>query len=332
MPAALSHVLFAIAGIWIFHLTAKLPPSALPGWCLGWIVLFLLHLWVDSAGHARNPVKSICSVPSSLFSPIAMPAKVAKHSKPKSKPSKSKLSKSLKHERKDPVFLAPVVNILDSALCALRNNEMKITKEVKAPTLGGLISGTSCTTIEYPKELVAAFRGMFGALKEYRFEMHFVSALSTSAGGSLLTAIPLSPSVSSYAEWTALSALFDEVKMIGSKITCNSVNSVDGATEMPMAIASDHVNLSTNPASTLAVIRLAQSTTFNTTSCVKPYVKTVKFADSERLWCITGTPYSQSPLGGCVGTWSLGNLSVGSVSVPYLSCIVRSFIKLRCRA
>jgi hypothetical protein len=205
---------------------------------------------------------------------------------------------------------------------------MKITKEVKTPILGGLTS----TTVEYPKELVAAFRGMFGALKEYRFEMRFVSALSTSGGGALLTAISLSPSVSSYAEWSALSALFDEVKMIGSKIVCNSVNSVNGASEMPMVIACDHVNLSTNLASTLAVVRLAQSSTFNTTSCIKPYVKTVKFADSERLWCITGTPYSQSPLGGCVGTWSLGNLSVGSVSVPYLSCIVHSFVKLRCRA
>jgi hypothetical protein len=259
-----------------------------------------------------------------------MPPKRVKRSKVKR--GSSVPTKPVNREQKDPIFRAPVVDIVGSALCALRNNEMKITKEVKAPTLGGLISGTSCTTVEYPKELVAAFRGMFGALKQYKFEMHFVSALSTSAGGAILTAIPLSPSVSSYAEWTALSALFDEVKAIGSKIVCNSVNSVDGATEMPMAIACDHVNLSTNPASTLAVIRLAQSSTFNTTSCTKPYVKTVKFADSERLWCITGTPYSQSPLGGCVGTWSLGNLSVGSVSVPYLSNIVRLFVKLRCRA
>jgi hypothetical protein len=212
---------------------------------------------------------------------------------------------------------------------------VKITKEVKAPQLGGLISGSSQTIVEYPKELVAAFRGMFGALKEYRFEMRFVTPLSTTSGGALLTAISMSPSVSSYAEWSALSALFDEVKAYASHITCASVNAPASATtafEMPVVIACDHVNLSSAPASTLAVVRLAESEVFNTTLCVKPFEKTVLFAQSERQWCITGTPYSQAPLGGCIGTWSLGNMSVGGGSTQYLSCITRLAVKLRCRA
>jgi len=230
---------------------------------------------------------------------------------------------------------SPPIDLINDALNCPRNNEVKIVKEVKAPSLGGLISGSSTTIIEYPKELVAAFRGMFGALKEYRFEMRFVSPQSTSAGGALLVAIPLSPSVSSYAEWSALSALFDEVKCMGSHITCASTNAPGSATtafEMPVTIACDHVNLSSTPASTLAVVRLAGSSTFNTTLCVKPYKKSVTFADSERSWCISGTPYSQAPLGGCIGTWSLANMSVGGGSTQYLSCIIRTYVKLRCRA
>jgi hypothetical protein len=229
----------------------------------------------------------------------------------------------------------PALDLVQNALCALRNNEVKVTKEVKAPSFGGIISGTSVTTVDYPKELVAAFRGMFGALKEYRFEMRVVTALSTTAGGALIGALRLSPSVSSYAVWSAHAALFDEVKAIGSKIVLASTNAPASATtafEMPMAIACDHVNLSSTPASTLAVIRLADSSTFNTTLCVKPYVKTVKFAGSERLWCITGTPYSQDPLGGCIGTWSYANQSVGGGSTLYLSAITRTYVKLRCRA
>jgi hypothetical protein len=230
---------------------------------------------------------------------------------------------------------SPPLDLIENALNCLRNNEVKIVKEVKAPSLGGLISGSSTTIIEYPKELVTAFRSMFGALKEYRFEMRFVTPQSTSAGGALLVAIPLSPSVSSYAEWSALSALFDEVKCFGTHITCASTNAPGSATtafEMPITIACDHVNLSTTPASTLAVVRLAGSSTFNTTLCVKPYKRYARFADSERSWCITGTPYSQAPLGGCIGTWSLANMSVGGGSTLYLSCIVRTYVKLRCRA
>jgi len=229
----------------------------------------------------------------------------------------------------------PALDLVQNALCALRNNEVKVTREVKAPSLGGIISGTSVTTVDYPKELVAAFRGMFGALKEYRFQMVVVTPLTTTSGGALIGAISLSPSVSSYAEWTALSALFDEVKAIGSKIVLASTNAPASATsafEMPMVIACDHVNLSSTPASTLAVVRLAESSTFNTTLCVRPYVKTVKFADSERLWSITGTPYSQAPLGGCIGTWSYANQSVGGGSTLYLSAITRTYVKLRCRA
>jgi hypothetical protein len=251
-------------------------------------------------------------------------------------PAKLQRSKDHRHyveEVKVPKNLG--LDLLQSALCALRNNETKITKEVKAPSLGGLISGQSVTTVDYPKELVAAFRGLFGSLREYEFEMHVVNALSTSAGGALLTTISLSPSVSSYAEWSALSALFDEVQAMGTSIVAASTNAPGSATtafEMPMAVACNHVNLSTNPASTLAVIRLAGSETFNTTLCVKPFRKSAKFARSERAWCITGTPYSQSPLGGCIGSWDFGNQSVGGGSTLYLSIVTRLYVRLRCRA
>jgi hypothetical protein len=122
---------------------------------------------------------------------------------------------------------------------------------------------------------------------------------------------------------------------MSSSVTLLSTNAPASATtafEMPMTIASNHVNLSSNPASTLAVVRLAGSSSFNTTLCTKPYIKSVAFKDSERLWCITGTPYSQSPLGGCIGSWDLGNHAVGGGSTLYLSAIVRLNVKLRCRA
>jgi hypothetical protein len=220
--------------------------------------------------------------------------------------------------------------LLNRALCALENTKTLLSTEVKTPT-GNVIE----TSVAYNQDVLAVMRGLFGASKEYRFQMHFVSALSTTAGGALLGTLSLSPSVSSYAEWTALAGLFDEVKMYRSSVTFLSTNAPASATtafEMPMTIAPNHVNLSTAPASTLAVVRLAESNSFNSTLCVKPYVQHAKYSDDERLWCLTGTPWSQSPLGGCIGTWDYGNHSVGGGSTQYFSVIVRAFVKLRCRA
>jgi len=220
------------------------------------------------------------------------------------------------------------VDPLSSAVSGLLNNETKVMREVKAN------EGTERLVLSsvYPKELVAAFRGMFSANKEYSFEMRFVTASSTTAGGALLIAIPLSPSVSSYAEWSALAALFDEVKAVETVILVNNVNAGNGNVvfEMPCAIACDHVNLSSTPASTLAVIRLAGSTTFSTIMRTTAKICKAKFTD--RLWCITGTPYSQSPLGGCIGSWSIGNMSIGAGTTAYISSITRLKVKLRCRA
>jgi hypothetical protein len=220
--------------------------------------------------------------------------------------------------------------LLERALCALENTKTLLHTEKKTP------SGNSVeVSTVYNQDVLAVMRGLFGSSKEYRFQMHFVSALTTTAGGALLGTLSLSPSVSSYAEWTALAGLFDEVKAYGSSVTFLSTNAPASATtafEMPMTIAPNHVNLSTAPASTLAVVRLAESNSFNSTLCVKPHVQHAEYRDSERLWCITGTPYSQSPLGGCIGSWDYGNHSVGGGSTQYFSVIVRLFIKLRCRA
>lgn len=231
--------------------------------------------------------------------------------------SDAKASTRVERKKSTETVARAISTTIGVAVSGLRNNELKSRGE----------------DVGYPKELVTAFRGMFGANKEYSFEIRFVSALSTTSGGALLTALALSPSVSSYAEWSALAALFDEVKAIRTTLTLIGTNGAadnSGAYEMPVQIACDHVNLSSNPASTLAVVRLAGSRSMYSTKDTAP--KVLKARLPGRLWCISGTPYSQSPLGGCIGTWSIGNFSIGAGSTQYFSTVTRLYIKLRCRA
>lgn len=224
---------------------------------------------------------------------------------------------------------SPSVQVED-AIRGLRNNETRVTSEVKG--LAGKISMS--TKVSYPAELLAAFRGLFGSTREYDFQMHQVLSVASSSGGGTLGFVAISPSVASYGEWTALAALFDEVKGISTSISwCTLYQPAAFATVTDMVLALDEQNLSTDPASYLSVFRLAGVKTFVSQlgdGGSGRHMQTHRFAS--RAWCATPVPYSTSPMGGLIGCWVYGNagLFATSVSIATISSITRA--RFRCRA
>jgi len=221
----------------------------------------------------------------------------------------------------------PLTYQVSTAVAALRNNLVRVVTESK---------GLSKASDTYPPELVGAMRGMFGAGKTYKFLLHNIQSQTSTSGGGFLGAIALSPSVTSYGEWSALSALFDEVKAVSSQIhfvgtTAPSTSA--SAVPSPIMLALDEQNLNTPPATYLQVARLAQSKSFHSLS---GDAGSGRHSQSRTLlsrsWCNTATPYSQSPVGGCIGCWVFANGIIMAASQEYFVVDFTLVVRLRARA
>jgi hypothetical protein len=218
------------------------------------------------------------------------------------------------------------------AVQALRNNETRILSEVKSSS--GKI--TMDTKVSYPTELVAAFRGLFGAGREYDFQMHYITTQTSDAGGGLLGSITINPSVTSFAEWTALSALFDEVKGISSECTFLTLNDsgTTGGAMADMVMAFDDIRVASSaPASTLTVYRLAESVTWVMDKGDAGSGKHRQLRKlTPRAYCATSTPFSVAPVGGLAGGWSFGNSGLFAVSTAVATVFIIVRARFRNRA
>jgi hypothetical protein len=218
------------------------------------------------------------------------------------------------------------------AVQALRNNETRVLSEVKSSS--GKI--TMDTKVSYPAELVAAFRGLFGAGKMYSFQLHVVSTQTSTAGGGLLGSVTINPSVTSYGEWSALSALFDEVVGVSSQLDWLTLNAsaTTGGAVADMVLAFDEQSIASSaPASVLAVFRLAESQTYVPDFGDAGSGKHRQFRKlTSRYWCSTATPVSVSPIGGLAGSWSFGNSGLYGASVPVATLFLITVAKFRNRA
>jgi hypothetical protein len=184
------------------------------------------------------------------------------------------------------------------------------------------------TTVTYPPDLLKAMRGLFPASKPYDFEMHYIATQTSDGSGGLLGSIALNPSATSWVEWSTLSALFDEVVGVSTRITFLSTYNATNTALVPMVLAVDEIQTaSTAPSSITAIIRLAESQTFIMSLGL---AGSAKWTQSRKLtsreWCSTGFPTAVQPMGGLAGRWSFGNSAVFPVSTSI------AFVDLRCHA
>jgi hypothetical protein len=221
------------------------------------------------------------------------------------------------------------MSVID-AVDALRNNETRVVSETKG--LAGKM--TMETKVSYPAELLAAMRGLFPASREYEFQMHYVTTQTSSAGGSLLGSETINPAVTSFAEWSALSSLFDEVKAVSTSMRfCSLIFPTAALPPLTMVMAFDETLIASSaPASFLSVFRLAESKSWSLdhgdsgSGCHTQVRKC-----TSRSWCITATPVSTSPIGGMSGAWVFGNSGLAGASAASATTLMIVRTKLRNR-
>jgi len=222
---------------------------------------------------------------------------------------------------------------IEMALAGLKNNETRVTTEVKSLTG----KAGSETKVVYPAELVAAFRSMFPSTRHYDFQLHSTFTVTTNAGGAALDVSPISPTATTYGEWSALSLLFDEVKGLSSSVQYVSILNAGGTggaiTSAPLVLAFDEQNINTAPTSYTQVYRLASSVCFqsqNGDAGSGTHKQRHRFAP--RPYANTATPAIQSPPSGMIGAWMLANGAVFPVSTNVALFNQTVVARFKCRA
>jgi hypothetical protein len=181
-------------------------------------------------------------------------------------------------------------------------------------------------------------RGLFGR-KSHVFKMVALTTVGADGSGVMRQALPISPSVASYAEWSSLSSLFDEVRLVSSTLllrtqvggnnrNCNTA--VSDLIINDVYCGFDCENISTAPASFAAVVRLEGS---------KPIQRsTTDTSGSSRFmshgrppWARVAVPAVQDPPAGLLGSFSIANAAALSVSTIYYYATLHTTVELRCR-
>jgi hypothetical protein len=200
----------------------------------------------------------------------------------------------------------------------------------------------SLTILREPSLLRTA-RSLFSLNKVYTFRMHTaVGTIASTSGGVILGTIPINAADTTYSEWSALSILFDEVKLQHAGIRLmplmgSNMNRNDGtsgqiiAPNLFMCFSPDNRN--TSPSGLLTVSRVATYWTLGSTVTAwggKPCVK--RFAPPiGRQWATTGAPYAFSPPSGMLGTFDYAADITASASETYYTYVLEVDCHFRVR-
>jgi hypothetical protein len=216
---------------------------------------------------------------------------------------------------------------LQMAVSALTNARTTTTVETKG--------GHNLVEYTYPAELLTAMKSMFPASKTYRFEVHSSATVAATAGGVIAGSFAWSPGVGSYAEYPALQALFDEVRILRSHLTWTSAfGPTSTAIVAQIALAPDVLNNGVSPSSFTPVMRLAESKFFNIAvpGDGGSYSFTKVHHLKDRVYSSTASPNPQSPVAGCTGQWSWASNIVTTPSINYAFLVVANTLQFRARA
>lgn len=195
-------------------------------------------------------------------------------------------------------------------------------------------SDTGEVKCDFPRELLAMGQSLFPAGRTYDFEIHAAGNIASSGAGALAGQIDWNPGVTTFSEWSALAALFNEVKIVRSQL---DITSAFGPSSTAIAV---QIMLAPNPnASTAAtytpVQRLPESEPFHCAWVGKTgtgLLTRKHTIPSGRLYAVTSSPAVQSPPSGCWGVWNYASNIAGTVSINYFFYAMKNVVRLRNRA
>jgi len=233
-------------------------------------------------------------------------------------------AKTSKREEQ-PISKSPSFGV-SQAICALLNSQIVSTTEEK-----GSITAVRYT---YPPSLLTAFRGLFSAQSGYKFMLHSSSTQASIGGGVFLGYLAWTPSA--FSEWSALSALFDECKLLSSHVTWTTAfGPTSTAIICQVSLAPDFITNGSSPSGFTAVDRLAGSTEFAVHTPGAGGASTLRrraVVPKSRVYASTASPTSSTVDCGCNGQWSFASNIVTTASINIAFVVLRNVIRFRCRA
>jgi surface antigen len=230
---------------------------------------------------------------------------------------------------KKPTVPRPFAVSLEAAVASMMNSRTTTSHEHK----GGLL----LTEYTYPAELKTMLRSLFSSGKSYDFQLHFSQTGQTSGAGALTNFLAWSPGVTSFLEWSALQSLFDEVKIVATKVIWTSAFApvaITAGIPTQFALAPDNVTNGSAPAGYNAIQRLAESKVFSShiPGASGSATMTKKHRPTPRPFASTTTPAVASPPSGCTGQWSYAMNIAGTVSINYMFMTMTNVYRFRSRA
>jgi len=175
---------------------------------------------------------------------------------------------------------------------------------------------------------------LLGSEKVYRFRMTAAGfGFATGAGTSILTYAAFSPGVTTFAEWSTLAALFDEVVLEQAHLeVTSSINRSATSAAGSFAVATDHVNNGVNPGSYTAVFRLADARSYSIMDWGRPVIVHNTGKITKRPWASTGAPVGDGdPPCGMAGQFSVASSTL-TTGTTYLMANLVTITKFRNRA
>jgi len=258
---------------------------------------------------------------------MAAESKATKTRKDKQPSAADGVLKALKSSSEFPPK-SPSVDPVMTAVRSLQNNEMKTYVEEGR-------FGTPKLSITYPPELVAGMRGLFSSSRTYDFQLHASGTIASTGGGVINTRISWDSSVVSYAEWTALAALFDEVKGITAQVDITSAfGPTSTAIITQIMIAPDRDGVSGSAPTYTVTQRLAESEPFHIYLMAgKPGVFTKVHKIGSRPFATTAVPGGASGTpAGMIGQFSVASNIVTTATINCLFWALKTRARFRNRA
>jgi len=193
----------------------------------------------------------------------------------------------------------------------------------------------STSAVSYPPELLTAMKGMFTTNKVYSFQLHASGTIQSSGGGVLSTRISWDATVTSFAEYSALSALFDEVVITSAQVDITSAfGPTSTAIIVQFVIAPDRTATGGATPTFTPIQRLAESEVFH---CYNMAAKTGVFTKVHNIGprpfaAISVAASGSATTGGVLGQFSIASNIVGTATTNYIFWVLRPVYKFRCRA
>lgn len=165
----------------------------------------------------------------------------------------------------------------------------------------------------------------------YEFRLSLVGTQTATVGGNVFSIFSWDPNAAPFPEWTYITQLFSQVRIVRAKLTITPANQTAGAvvTAVPLMVATNLDVTTAVPSSAVQISQLADSHLHNLWYGAKPVVITSPTRPNS-LWADTANT-SPGPDTGCYGGFWVGNAMTLTSSIAIFYYHLEILVEVRAR-